>query len=112
MTRGNLITREEHSLAPAQDLRPAMRDFARVARPGDRLWRPSRWYAKKASGSSWGHNNRAVVAPTGAAPVAGVADRDRRAALNRNLVHLPIREEPDPLPVGREEGVEGILRPR
>ena len=42
MTHGTRITSEENAVAAGQDLRPAMRNFAPVARLGDRLWRPSR----------------------------------------------------------------------
>ena len=55
MTCGNRITREEHRLAPGQDLRPAMRDFAFVTGLGDRLRRSSLLrYAKQAAAKAVG----------------------------------------------------------
>ena len=48
-------------------------------------------------------DDRSVVSPPGAPQAGQVADRDRRAAGCRDFAQLPVREESDPLPVGREE---------
>jgi hypothetical protein len=103
---------EEYGLASRQDLRPAMYDFSFLARFGDHLRRPSRVrYPRKAGSYSWTKYDPALLAPTRATRAPGITKCDRRATLNRDLLHLSIGEEPDPLPVGREERIRGILRP-
>src|ERR1700687_6492635 len=51
-----------------------------------------------------------LAAPTGSAKVHTIAERQRRSTVHRDLLQLSARQKPQPLTVGREEGVDGSFR--
>ena len=51
-----------------------------------------------------------VVAPASSARVGGIRQDDGSTSLHRDLLHVVISEESDPLAVGGEERIDGVVR--
>src|SRR5260370_16825471 len=75
---------------------------------GKRLWSrglPRRRNSEERSTIVQGGDNRVVGSPGAAAAVGGVAERERSASVDRDLLQFSAGEEADPLAIGREERV-------
>ena len=106
------MSSEQHRLPSGEDLRPAMGAFS-LGQFRHRRGRTSgRGNPRQGAGAGQLRDEVAVLTPTAAAGVRGVAQGDRRAAFDRNLLQLSLREECDPLPVRRQEGSECPFRAR
>src|SRR6516165_5268579 len=102
----NVYRDEESGFTTWQDVRPPLGDFSSFhiqLRDGDGI-SSLRPHQRQATVLVERHDNIAIFAPTASAAGGGVAQRDGLAALQSGLLQFPLREETDPLSVGREEG--------
>ena len=104
--------REEDGRISGQIRRPAVRALAacRVGSRQDLGLAAPRGDSHQARREIRGVDDRVVGEPDAAAVVRGVGDDRRDAAVRRDLLQLAVREEADPLSVGREERRRRALR--
>src|SRR5580765_6481280 len=87
-----------------------MGGFARVQHR-DGPGRPTcGWNTREACRVDQFRYDGSVVAPASAARVGGIRQDDGSTPLHRDLLHLVIGEESDPLAVGGEEWVDSVVR--
>src|SRR5206468_2471847 len=107
------VRSEEDGLASRQNLRPPVRPGASVAGFGQRLGRPSGFgNARQARSVIECCDDVSVFTPTATAARGSAAQRERCAALHRNLLQLATSEISDPLAIGGKERVDGAFGSR
>src|SRR5260370_4878331 len=105
-------SREYEDPATGDEMRPTMAVFFLI-QAGKRLWSrglPRRRNSEERSTIVQGGDDRVVGSPGAAAAVGGVAERERSASVDRDLLQFSAGEEADPLAIGREERVHGSFR--
>ena len=97
------VDRKEDRFSSGEKLREVESGFRR-AHGGDGLGlSATRRDSQQALGNGLTHKDAVVFTPARTAEVGGITERDRRAAIDGDLVQFTARGESDPKAIGREE---------